>query len=115
MHYCDDGHSDLPPLVEKCRKIELRRNAMDATDPSSAASSIPDWRELYTAALFETDKQKLPARMNEAERRLIQRSRELFAMPGDNIEEKHAVDDALYALRALRSCLKLNTNEPDAT
>ena len=87
---------------------------MDAADSSSAASGVPDWRKLYTAALFEKDKEKLPGRIDEAERRLLQRTRELFAMPGDNIEEKHAVDDALYALRALRSCLKLNTNEPDA-
>jgi len=87
---------------------------MEATDPSSAASGVPDWRELYIAALFETDKEKLPARVDAAERRLLQRSRDLFALPGNNIEEKHAVDDALYALRALRSCLRLNTNEPDA-
>jgi len=87
---------------------------MDAADSSSATSGLPDWRKLYTAALFETDREKLPGRIDEAEKRLLQRSRELFAMPGDNIEEKHAVDDALYALRALRSCLKLNTNEPDA-
>jgi len=87
---------------------------MDAADSSSSISGLSDWRKLYTAALFETDKEKLPGRIDEAERRLLQRSRELLAMPGDNIEEKNAVDDALYALGALRSCLKLNTNEPDA-
>lgn len=87
---------------------------MDTRNSPSATEGLPDWRELFLAALFETDKQKLPARIDEAERRLLLRIRELFAMPGNNIEEKHAVDDALYALRALRTCLKLNTNEPDA-
>jgi len=29
------------------------------------------------------------------------------------MEEKQAVDDALYALRARRNCLKLETNKPD--
>jgi len=40
--------------------------------------------------------------------------RELFAMTGDNSEEGQAVDEALYALRALRNCLELKTSEPKA-
>jgi hypothetical protein len=35
-------------------------------------------------------------------------------MSGDNSEEGQAVDDALYALRALRNCLELKTSEPEA-
>jgi hypothetical protein len=61
------------------------------------------WRHLYTAALFELDSTKLPARIAEAEAALIVRARELFHAPGDNIEEEEALDDAMYALRALRS------------
>lgn len=71
------------------------------------------WHELYRAALFETDKQVLPSRIAEAERALILRGRELFGEP-DNSNEAEAVDDALYALRALRSCIELKTNEPNA-
>ena len=72
--------------------------------------SRPDvaaWRELYLAALFEVDPAKMSARIIDAEKAIILRARELFQMSGDNIEEESALDDALYALRALRtSCAR---------
>ena len=83
-------------------------------NPSSASIGVQNWREVYKAALFETDRQKLPSRIAEAEKALILRARELFAMSGDTTEEGQPVDDALYALRALRNCLKLKTNDPTA-
>jgi len=64
-----------------------------------------NWRELYTAALFETEKDKIPARIADAEKAILVRARELFAAGSDTIEEDQALDDALYALRALQSCL----------
>jgi hypothetical protein len=74
----------------------------------TAVSSIPPtWRELYTAALFETDNNRLAGRIAEAERAIVARARELFAAGGDTIEEDQALDDALYALKALQSCLEL--------
>ncbi len=81
---------------------------------SSASTSVQSWRELYRAALFETDRQKLPSHIAEAEKALILRARELSTMSGDNSEEGQAVDDALYALRALRNCLELKTSESEA-
>jgi hypothetical protein len=65
------------------------------------------WRELYTTALFETDRQRLPARIADAEHAIVARARELFAERNDTIEEDQALDDALYALRALQSCLEV--------
>ncbi len=65
------------------------------------------WRELYLAALFETDKRKLPSRIGEAERALHLRSRELFLRSEHRGEEGKALDKGLYALRALRDCLAL--------
>jgi hypothetical protein len=65
------------------------------------------WRELYTAALFESDTQKLPSRIAAAEKAIIVRARELFALGCDTIEEDQALDDALYALKALQSCFEL--------
>lgn len=82
-------------------------------NPLPTVADAQSWHELYRAALFETDKQMLPSRIAEAERALILRGRELFEVP-DNSEEADAVDDALYALRALRSCIELKTNEPNA-
>jgi hypothetical protein len=66
-----------------------------------------NWGELYTAALFETDRNKIPMRIAEAEKAIVVRARELFFSGADTIEEDQALDDALYALRALRSCLEL--------
>jgi hypothetical protein len=65
------------------------------------------WRELYTAALFEKDTNRIPERIAQAEKAIVARSRELFAATSDTIEEDQALDDALYALRALQSCLQM--------
>jgi hypothetical protein len=72
------------------------------------------WRELYLAALCETDEQKLLSRIDEAEKALILRHRELFALSGDNSQEAEALDDGLYALRALRSSVRPKTSESEA-
>lgn len=64
------------------------------------------WRELYSAALFETDKSLVPNRIAEAEKAIVARARELFSAGSDTIEEDQALDDALYALRALQNCLE---------
>ena len=64
-----------------------------------------NWRDLYIAALFETDKNEIPARIVEAEKAIVARARELFNAGSDTVEEDQALDDALYALRALQSCL----------
>jgi hypothetical protein len=72
----------------------------------SAHSSSPalEWRALYQAALFETDRSKLPQRIAEAEEAILTRVKELFIVNSDHIEEDQILDDALYALRALRNC-----------
>jgi hypothetical protein len=69
-------------------------------------SVLQSWRDLYVAALFETDKDRIPTRIAEAEKAIVARARELFAAGSDTIEEDQALDDALYALRALQSCLQ---------
>lgn len=64
-----------------------------------------DWHVLYHAALFETDRNQVPQRIAEAERAILSRIRELFAAETDHIEEDVVLDDALYAMRALRNCV----------
>ncbi len=71
--------------------------------PSAATSS--DWRLLYQSALFETDRDKLPQKIADAEKAIVSRMRELFSANGDHIEEDLILDDALYGLRALRTCV----------
>lgn len=74
-------------------------------EPTAPHSMLRGWRDLYTAALFETDKDRIPERIADAEKAIVARARELFAVGSDTIEEDQALDDALYALRALQNCL----------
>jgi hypothetical protein len=73
------------------------------------------WAQFCKAALFELDANKAPDRIAKAETALVTRARELFDSAGDNIEEGQAVDDAMYALHALRSALKCRTNAKNAS
>ncbi len=70
-----------------------------------------NWRELYKAALFETDTSKLAGRIEEARKAIVARSRELFATSPDYDGESEAIENALYALRALENCLRSNTKD----
>jgi len=74
------------------------------TDGKTSGSCVA-WHVLYQAALFETDRDQLPWRIAEAESAILGRIRELFAVATDHIEEDVVLDDALYALRALRTCV----------
>jgi hypothetical protein len=87
---------------------------MSIRNSAFASTDVQHWGESYKAALLEKDQQKLPARVAHAQRALILRARELFSMSGDNSEEGQGVDDTLYALQALRSCMELKTSEPNA-
>ena len=55
--------------------------------------------------MFEDDPHKIADRILRAERMLIQRARELFTKSNDKIEERQAVEHALYTLSALRDSL----------
>jgi hypothetical protein len=70
--------------------------------------SVQSRRARYRSALFETDRTKLPGRISNAEQAIVARGRQLFGSCTDDTEDE-ALDDALYALRALKSCLRLNT------
>jgi hypothetical protein len=72
------------------------------------------WRDLYVAALLEGDVNRLPRLIDEAERAIVTRARELFATAGDHIQEEESMDDALYALHALKSCIALHSKFADA-
>ncbi len=38
----------------------------------------------------------------------MNRAKELFQASGDHIQEEEALDDAIYALRALKNCLEIH-------
>ena len=75
---------------------------------ATVASHIPhpqNWQHLYVAALMEGNQDKIPSLISAAECAIRARAQELFRAEGDNIQEEETLDDALYALHALRACL----------
>ena len=75
-----------------------------------SGSSSASWHSLYQAALFEKDRESIPARIAEAEKAILDRIKELLGVDSDHIEENQILDDALYALRALRNCVVSEAN-----
>jgi hypothetical protein len=71
-------------------------------------TTAKSWRDLYVTALLEGNEEKIPLLIANAEHAIVDRARELFGTPGDNIQEEEALDDALYALHALKSCLAIH-------
>ena len=61
-----------------------------------------DWKARYRAAILETDRSLGSQKVAEAEKAILARERELFYASG-TFEEKEDLEDALYALRALRT------------
>jgi hypothetical protein len=48
------------------------------------------WKDLYQAAIRESDLTKLPERIADAETALVMRARDLFYASGDKIDEKES-------------------------
>lgn len=64
-----------------------------------------NWKNLYRAAIFETNRNTVPKRLSAAEQAVLARGRELFQQTGnlEEFEEREEVDIALYCLRAYKS------------
>lgn len=77
-------------------------------------SQTRGWKDLYVAALLEGDEQKIPSLIDNAERAIVDRARELFQAQGDHIQEQEGLNDALYALHALKSCLAVHARFAEA-
>lgn len=73
----------------------------------SISSKRHDWKSLYMAALFDVNESRLPERIAKAEAAIMQREAELRQTAGDHIEEQQYLDDAMYALGALRKTSEL--------
>jgi len=73
--------------------------------PNTDFSTQP-WHAAYMAALFENDRKQMANRITEARHLILRREQELLAAPADPAEQ-NALNRAMYALRALRTCLGL--------
>jgi len=92
-------------LVIKAEGFPFNRSQYE----NAPRSPRPTLENLYTAALFESDRKKVPHLILMAEPEIVQRARTLFAAAGDNSDEEEALDDALYMLRALKNCIKVQS------
>jgi hypothetical protein len=68
-----------------------------------------NWKTLYRAAIFETNRNAIPNRLSAAEEAILARGRELFRQTGnlEQFEEREEVDIALYCLRAYKSAFSV--------
>ena len=85
--------------------LEVSYSLFMPTTVYPSPTRVPAWHKLYQAALFETEERDVPVRIAEAERAIVQRSRELIDSTTDNIEENEALEDALYGLQALQNSM----------
>ncbi len=81
---------------------------------ASTPKITQSWRDLYKAALFEVDRATMPQRITEARSAVVMRGRELFNCAGNHADEAEDLEDALYALQALSSCLQMGTQAQSA-
>ena len=61
-----------------------------------------DWKILYRAVIAETNTSVVPRRVSDAEEAVLVREREISYGNGDP-EEKEALEEALYTLRAFKT------------
>ena len=69
---------------------------------TSLSPRATDWRTLFRAAILENNKTLVRERVFEAEAAVLERQRELLC-GGGTPEEKEALEDALYAIRAYKT------------
>jgi hypothetical protein len=59
------------------------------------------WAEIYQRAMLETDRSKLPGRIEAAQAAINRRIQEINA-GHDSVDERRAIQDALAGLNVLR-------------
>ena len=84
------------------------------TSQGTALSTQP-WKELYQAAISESDASKLSERLSDAETALVARARELFYTCGDDGEEGESLDYAMCILHTLRESLDRRDSTRDVS
>jgi hypothetical protein len=97
-------------LVMHSKPSRKRIKQMKKPPAGNSSDSSLAWHSLYQAALFESDREKIPGKIDAAEKAILDRVKQLFVLTSDHIEEDQVLDDALYALRALRNCVVPDVN-----
>ena len=83
-------------------------NVAPISSTAQKESPEKEWKDLYVAALLEGNEMRIPRLITNAENAIMERTRELIETSGDHVQEEEDLDDALYALHALKSCLAIH-------
>ena len=75
-------------------------------EDNSSQQEPRTWKDFYVAALFENDKPRIAQRIADAQLAILVRRRALTLSVND-VRERHALDNALFSLEALRTCLAI--------
>src|SRR5207248_437436 len=106
--YNESGrHSQQKAVIFSSEGPCMSPHSKSLSNPANSSENN-GWRELYRAAILELELTRLPERILQAETALILRAKELFQNGGGNGQETQDLDDAMYALQALRSALRNN-------
>ena len=70
-----------------------------------------DWLRLYQRALLELENAKMAGRIGDARTEIAARIEKLRDLPGLHADERHAIEDALNALRSLERVEEHEENE----
>ena len=68
---------------------------------SPNSNDASQWKQLYEHAILELDPTKLPDRIADARRAILDRAEEVLTRPPDG--ERHALNSALSTLRLLET------------
>ena len=78
--------------------------------PKKSCVKSDDWKELYLAALYESDKIKLAKRIAQAQIAIAAERKKLFISARairDIAHERQVLDNASFCLQALASCMAI--------
>jgi hypothetical protein len=78
--------------------------------PKKSCVKSDDWKELYLAALYESDKIKLAKRIAQAPIAIAAERKKLFISARDIRDithERQVLDNASFCLQALASCMAI--------
>jgi|SRR5579863_3331282 len=100
------------PVAPRSRNAESFRSGAEVnmspvhcryTDHARSARYVKHhWEKLYRAAVLESDRSKLPQRIENAEAAILERSQSLSKPRGNRGKEQHAITRALQILSWLR-------------
>jgi hypothetical protein len=98
---CRQNGRPLLGFGTSCSQPE-RLSVADSINSFPRSASIDSqWKQLYESAILELDSTKMPSRIAEARRAILDRAEETLSYPAS--DENRALNNALHGLRLLEA------------